>query len=455
MAEGSSEEFAITMRGYDRTQVDQRIKALSRQLGDAKREVASLDQRAMTLAGELADAQRRLREADKPTYAGLGSRIEQLLRSAEEQSTSVLSKANAEADALLARTRANAAHLSERSSSEAATMVADARREAAELRSHSEAESSTILANAQARADELVASAQRKADQITSEARANATEARSAADRDAQLTVAAAKKSAAEMTVTAEREASETREAAESAADALRRSSQDQADSVKETAAEEARITVEKARAEAESLLSSIKVLAILAFIVLGALAIIGVIPYAGYDSAPLLSNLTADGLFPQGLGAVFTTMLTVNFAFSGTELIGITAGETKDPGTTVPRAIHATLWRLVIFFIGSITVMSALIPWHAAGVEQSPFVTVFNAMGIPFAGTIMNVVILAAILSAANSGLYASTRMLWSLADEGTVPRVLARTNRFGVPAPAMAASMTAVSLRWVSSNV
>ena len=152
MAEGSSEEFAITMRGYDRTQVDQRIKALSRQLGDAKREVASLDQRAMTLAGELADAQRRLREADKPTYAGLGSRIEQLLRSAEEQSTSVLSKANAEADALLARTRANAAHLSERSSSEAATMVADARREAAELRSHSEAESSTILANAPARA---------------------------------------------------------------------------------------------------------------------------------------------------------------------------------------------------------------------------------------------------------------------------------------------------------------
>jgi len=67
VAEGSSEEFAITMRGYDRTQVDQRIKALSRQLGDARREVASLDQRAMTLAGELADAQRRLREADKPT----------------------------------------------------------------------------------------------------------------------------------------------------------------------------------------------------------------------------------------------------------------------------------------------------------------------------------------------------------------------------------------------------
>ena len=125
MAEEYS-EFAITMRGYDRAQVDRKLEQLSRQLADARREVASLDQRAMTLAGELADAQRRLRESDKPTYAGLGSRIEQLLRSAEEQSASVLSKANAEADALLTRTRTNAKNLSERSASEAATLLADA-----------------------------------------------------------------------------------------------------------------------------------------------------------------------------------------------------------------------------------------------------------------------------------------------------------------------------------------
>ena len=133
MAEEYS-EFAITMRGYDRAQVDRKLEQLSRQLADARREVASLDQRAMTLAGELADAQRRLRESDKPTYAGLGSRIEQLLRSAEEQSASVLSKANAEADALLTRTRTNAKNLSERSASEAATLLADARREEANLR---------------------------------------------------------------------------------------------------------------------------------------------------------------------------------------------------------------------------------------------------------------------------------------------------------------------------------
>ena len=142
MAEEYS-EFAITMRGYDRAQVDRKLEQLSRQLADARREVASLDQRAMTLAGELADAQRRLRESDKPTYAGLGSRIEQLLRSAEEQSASVLSKANAEADALLTRTRTNAKNLSERSASEAATLLADARREASELRSRSQGEAST------------------------------------------------------------------------------------------------------------------------------------------------------------------------------------------------------------------------------------------------------------------------------------------------------------------------
>ena len=202
-------------------------------------------------------------------------------------------------------------------------------------------------------------------------------------------------------------------------------------------------VTSVRVFAEAETFLSSVKVAAILIFIVMGALAIVGIIPYEGYSSAPGLHKLTADGLFPRGLGAVFTTMLAVNFAFSGTELIGITAGETAEPGRTIPRAIRATLARLILFFIGSITVMSCLIPWRSAGVEQSPFVTVFHAMGVPYAGTIMNVVILTAILSAANSGLYASTRMLWSLANEGTVPRSLAATNRFGVPARAMALSM------------
>ncbi|MQS45030.1 amino acid permease [Lactobacillus salsicarnum] len=207
--------------------------------------------------------------------------------------------------------------------------------------------------------------------------------------------------------------------------------------------------------AETEFWFSSIKVIAIIIFIVLGGLAIFGVLPIKGYSHAPMFHNLFKDGIFPNGFKAVFTTMLTVNFAFSGTELIGITAGETKDPGKNIPRAIHTTLLRLVIFFIGSIVVMAALIPWQKAGVNQSPFVLVFKSIGLPFAGDLMNFVVLTAILSAANSGLYASTRMLWSLAHENMIPMKYAKTNSRGVPMIALCLSMLGGVLALVSSVV
>ena len=205
--------------------------------------------------------------------------------------------------------------------------------------------------------------------------------------------------------------------------------------------------------AESEFWFAAVKVLAIVAFIVLGALAIVGLIPVQGYTHAPGLTNLTKDGLFPTGIGGVFTTMLTVNFAFSGTELIEITAGEAKDPEKTLPKAIHTTLWRLVLFFIGSMVVMAALIPYKQAGVTQSPFVHVFQMMGIPYAADIMNFVVLTAIISAANSGLYASTRMLWSLGNEGTIPRIFAATNAHGTPVLAVIFSMLGGILSLLSS--
>ncbi len=205
--------------------------------------------------------------------------------------------------------------------------------------------------------------------------------------------------------------------------------------------------------AESEFWFAAVKVLAIVAFIVLGALAIVGLIPVQGYTHAPGLTNLTKDGLFPTGIGGVFTTMLTVNFAFSGTELIGITAGEAKDPEKTLPKAIHTTLWRLVLFFIGSMVVMAALIPYKQAGVTQSPFVHVFQMMGIPYAADIMNFVVLTAIISAANSGLYASTRMLWSLGNEGTIPRIFTATNAHGIPVLAVIFSMLGGILSLLSS--
>ncbi|WP_390407194.1 amino acid permease [Lacticaseibacillus jixiensis] len=207
--------------------------------------------------------------------------------------------------------------------------------------------------------------------------------------------------------------------------------------------------------AEAEFWFSSIKVVAIIAFIAVGLLAIVGIIPIKGFQHAPGLHNLVKDGWFPTGFKGVFTTMLTVNFAFSGTELIGVTAGETKDPAHNIPKAIHTTLLRLVIFFIGSIFVMAALIPWQKAGVTQSPFVLVFNSIGLPYAGDIMNFVVLTAIMSAANSGLYASTRMLWSLANERMIPQRFAQTNRFGVPFAALCVSMLGGILALLSSVV
>ena len=206
---------------------------------------------------------------------------------------------------------------------------------------------------------------------------------------------------------------------------------------------------------EAEFWFASIKVFAIIAFIVIGLLAIFGAIPIAGHDSAPLLGNFVADGWFPSGIAPIFSTLLTVVFAFSGTEVVGVAAGETKDPSRAIPKAVHTTVLRLAIFFIGSILVMAALIPWHQAGVDTSPFVLVFQSIGMPFAGDIMNFVVLTAVLSAANSGLYASTRMVWSMGNEGMIPRWFAKTNRRGVPMLALCAAMAGGLLALLSSVI
>ena len=206
---------------------------------------------------------------------------------------------------------------------------------------------------------------------------------------------------------------------------------------------------------EAEFWFASIKVFAIVAFIVIGLLAIVGAIPIAGTTHAPLLANFTADGWFPNGFAPVFSTLLTVVFAFSGTEVVAVAAGETKDPSTAIPKAVHTTVLRLAVFFIGSIFVMAALIPWHAAGVETSPFVLVFQSIGMPFAGDVMNFVVLTAVLSAANSGLYVCSRMVWSLAKERLIPARFAKTNFHGVPVWAVLFSMAGSLLALLSSVV
>ena len=188
---------------------------------------------------------------------------------------------------------------------------------------------------------------------------------------------------------------------------------------------------------------------------VIGGAAIFGFIPMQDGSPAPGLSNITAEGWFPHGGLPILMTMVAVNFAFSGTELIGIAAGETENPRKVIPVAIRTTIARLIIFFIGTVFVLAALIPMQQAGVEKSPFVLVFEKVGIPYAADIFNFVILTAILSAANSGLYASGRMLWSLSNERTLPACFARVTKNGVPLTALSVSMLGGVLALFSSVV
>lgn len=205
--------------------------------------------------------------------------------------------------------------------------------------------------------------------------------------------------------------------------------------------------------AEVEFWFSAVKVLTILVFIILGAAAIVGFLPLADGSQAPLLAPLTEGGLFPNGAFAILMTMLAVNFAYSGTELIGIAAGEAVDPKRTVPLAIRTTVFRLVLFFVGTIIVLAILLPNDSKGVLESPFVAVFERIGLPFAADIMNFVILTAILSAANSGLYAASRMLWSLSDQRMITPFFSKLNTSGVPTRAVLFSMLGGLLALFSS--
>lgn len=195
--------------------------------------------------------------------------------------------------------------------------------------------------------------------------------------------------------------------------------------------------------AESEFWFSLIKVLTIIVFIVAGTATIFGFIPMKDGSSAPFFTNLTSSGWFPNGIIPIIMTMVAVNFSFSGTELIGIAAGETVNPEKTIPLAIKTTIIRLIIFFIGTVIVLSALLPMNQAGVIESPFVQVFDNIGLPYAADILNFVILTAILSAANSGLYASGRMLWSLSNQGILPGYFTKLSKNGVPIIALSISM------------
>ncbi|OCA82850.1 amino acid permease [Pseudobacillus wudalianchiensis] len=189
-----------------------------------------------------------------------------------------------------------------------------------------------------------------------------------------------------------------------------------------------------KGFAEAEYWFAGIKVVAVIAFIIIGIAGIFGFIPLSDRP-APFFDNLAPSGLFPAGIAIVFVTMMNVIFSYQGSELIGIAAGESEEPEKNIPRAIRNVLFRIIVFYIASIIILSAIFPSSELGLLESPFVTLMKLAGVPYAAGIMNFIILTAILSVGNSCLYASTRLLWAMAHDGMAPKLFGKLSKRKVP--------------------
>lgn len=197
---------------------------------------------------------------------------------------------------------------------------------------------------------------------------------------------------------------------------------------------------------EAEFWFASVKVSAVIAFIITGLMLAAGVMP--GHEAVGLTNwNLNGEGSFVGGFAAFMGVAMVVGYSFQGTELVGVAAGESKDPDRTIPKAIRTIFWRILLFYVLSIVVIGLLIPHNdprllendLADIALSPFTLVFDNAGFPWAAALMNVVVLTTVLSAGNSGMYAATRLMHTLAVEGRMPKVFARVSSSGMPRNAL----------------
>jgi AAT family amino acid transporter len=152
------------------------------------------------------------------------------------------------------------------------------------------------------------------------------------------------------------------------------------------------------------------------------------------------ISNLWEHGgILPNGVTGVLMSLQMVMFAFLGIEMIGITAGEVKNPEKTLARAIDSVFWRILIFYVGALIVIMSIYPWTEIGVQGSPFVLTFDKLGIPAAAGIINFVVLTAALSSCNGGIFSTARMLFNLAENDEAPKALGKLNKNGVPSLAV----------------
>jgi len=196
---------------------------------------------------------------------------------------------------------------------------------------------------------------------------------------------------------------------------------------------------------ELEFWFALIKVVTIVALILAGLFVIVF---HAGALGATArFSNLwTHGGFLPFGVLAVLLTLQIVMFAYEGVELIGVTAGEADNPTVVLPRATNGIIARILIFYLGALFIIMSLVPWTELDPKMSPFVSVFGQLGLPGAGTIVNLVVITAAASSCNSGLFSTGRMLWTLGQRGQAPRAFAALNSRQVPAMGIHASAAAM---------
>jgi amino acid transporter, AAT family len=200
-----------------------------------------------------------------------------------------------------------------------------------------------------------------------------------------------------------------------------------------------------KAYGELEFWFALIKIVTIIAMIAIG----VGMI-FFGIGNGGIATGITNlwehGGIFPNGIKGVLLSLQMVMFAYLGIEMIGVTAGEVKNPEKSLARAIDSVFWRILIFYVGALFVIMSIYPWEEIGTKGSPFVLTFEQIGIPGAAGIINFVVLTAALSSCNSGIFSTARMLFNLAQHGEAPQNFGKVTKNGVPGIAVIASAGAL---------
>ena len=185
-----------------------------------------------------------------------------------------------------------------------------------------------------------------------------------------------------------------------------------------------------------------IKVVTIVAFLFVGTGLLFGFGGLLPVEPIGLGNYTELGGFLPNGLQGVLLAVTMASFSYIGIEVVAVAAGEAKNPEHTIPRALRTVFWRLGLFYVGGITLLVGILPWNQANLEASPFVTAFQTIGLPAASGIMNFVVLTAALSSANTNLYMTSRVLYSLARGGYAPKKLGTLTKRGIPLWALLAS-------------